>query len=222
MTNCIFNRICSKPKNICTAKCLRFQESDFLIRKSNIPNNYLSMNPLTPENIDLEAFKKLANIKNNITEFVNEGANLYLYSSNFGNGKTSWVTKLMLSYISKICLGNGFKIRTLFVNVPSFLTDLKNNIGENNPLFNQFVKNTSRVDLVVIDDIGAITMGNYDHSQLLSIIDTRNAKNLSTLYTSNLSKEVLSDSIGNRLFSRVYNSSVTIQLKGIERRTSKW
>jgi uncharacterized protein (DUF1697 family) len=50
---------------------------------------------------DLDQFKQLAEIERNIIKFIEEGKNLYLHSSNCGNGKSSWSLRLVEAYLNK-------------------------------------------------------------------------------------------------------------------------
>ena len=52
--------------------------------------------------VDLEEFKRLANIEKNIDLFVQEKQNLYIHSSTCGNGKSSWAIRMCTSYLDKI------------------------------------------------------------------------------------------------------------------------
>lgn len=62
---------------------------DVYINNSNIPKRYLQDISLRPVKEDVETFKELQDIKNNIVDFVNQGKNLFIYSSSVGNGKTT-------------------------------------------------------------------------------------------------------------------------------------
>ena len=78
-----------------------------------------------PEDIDFDAFTELADIKDDIVNFVSSGKCLYIASEYNGNGKTSWSIKLLLRYFDQVWAGNGFRCRGVFVHVPSLLLRLK-------------------------------------------------------------------------------------------------
>ena len=219
---CWYKGCCGKEGDECRANCLRYMEMDYLTSTSNIPRKMQYPVSLTPSKQDIQAFVRLKNIKDNIVEFVQEGHNLYLYSTNFGNGKTTWATKLMLKYFDDIWAGNGFKCRGIFVHVPTFLTKLKENIGRKDSEFESLRDKLLAVDLVIWDDIAATTMGDYDHANLLTYIDQRKLAGLSNIYTGNMGESQLRNALGNRLSSRVWNDSVIIELVGADRRSSKW
>ena len=219
MENCWYINSCNKFKeNQCNSTCIRYLEMNYLMNNSNIPKAKQYKNTLIPEEIDLETFKFLNDIKNNILNFVNNGENLYIYSQTFGNGKTTWAIKLMQNYFDKIWAGNGFKQKGLFIHVPSFLTKFKEVINKKDEDFEDMKKQLLEVDLVIWDDIAAGKLTDFDHINLLTYIDQRKLNNKSNIYTGNLNETELTDALGNRLKSRVWNDSTVVELKGNDRR----
>lgn len=216
--SCVFHEACKKE--YCSESCIRFTEFDCLLRNANIPVNRVmpSKLKLRPEDVDLEAFYTLADIKDKIVEFVQNGNNLYLYSNHCGNGKTTWALKLIMRYFNEIWLGNGYKPRGLFINVPTFMNDLRNNISQKSDKVEKMKRLISEVDVVIWDDIGAVNIKEFDHLVLLSYIDQRIVECKANIYTGNLSANQLEKTVGQRLFSRIWNNSTRIELKGSDRR----
>lgn len=214
--NCWYKQVCLKEDcNVQT--CLRYIEMEYLCENSNIPKNQWYPK-LLDAGVDYEEYCQLACIKDNIMDFVVNGYNLYICSNNTGNGKTSWAIKLMLKYFDSIWAGNGFKVRGLFVHVPTLLLDLKN---FENPVSLEYRNNLKSCPLIIWDDIASTDLSNYDLTQLLQYIDNRVLNRLSNIYTGNItSKEKLSRILGDRLSSRIWNTSKIIQFKGKDRR--KW
>ena len=204
-------------KNTCTLKdtcdsCIRFNEVKFLMDSSGIPEAQQIPLKLTPEESDFPQFKKLDAIKKDIVNFVESGNNLYITSNNTGNGKTSWSLKLMLRYFNEIWSGNGFRVRGMFIHVPTFLNKLKN---FENPLPEEYKDNIMNCDLVIWDDIASTSLSQWDYSQLLVYIDSRLLSRKSNIYTSNVANEhKLSELVGARLCSRIYSNSEIIELTG--------
>ena len=211
---CWYKAVCT---NKCTGNCVRFLEMRSLMEKSNVPAGRWSPVSLSPDDCDYNAFCDLADIKDDIENFVNEGSNLYLYSTKTGNGKTTWAIKILLKYFDSIWPGNGFRCRGVFIHVPTFLTQLKNfnNINEQ---FEMLKKRLLEVDIVVWDDVASTNLSSYDHAQLLTYIDQRVLNNKSNLYTGNLREQELIKALGTRLASRVWNRSTRIELKGRDKR----
>lgn len=212
--NCWYKNVCGQDN--CTNSCVRFLEMQYLIDNSGIPvaNQYPIQ--LVPDDIDYNVFCELADIKDNIVDFVQGKGKLYICSSNTGNGKTTWATKMMLRYFDEIWAGNGFRVRGLFLHVPTLLLKLKD---FDNPLSEEYKQNILSCDLVIWDDIASTGISNYDLSQLLMYIDSRNVNALSDIFTGNIVDEnQLSKIIGVRLASRIWNSSEVMILKGKDRR----
>jgi DNA replication protein DnaC len=189
----------------------------YLMENSNIPLNRQKPDVLEAGN-DFKAFCELADIKDNIVNFVENGDNLYITSEETGNGKTAWAIKLMLKYFNEVWAGNGFRTRGIFIHTPTFLTKLKD-FNNKDARFDDIKEQLTRVDLVVWDDIGANELSQYDHTQLLTYIDQRVLEQKSNIYTGNLNKEELEKSLGTRLASRVWNTSMVIEFKGKDRRS---
>ena len=212
--NCWYKKVCT---NNCSEGCIRYIEMRGLMEKSRIPESRWNPATLSPDDCDYDAFCDLADIKDDIVGFVGNGENLYLYSRETGNGKTTWAIKLMLKYFNEIWAGNGLRCRGLFIHVPTFLTQLKNfNIQDEE--FERVKQILPTVDFVIWDDIASTDLSSYDHSQLLTYIDQRILGRKSNIFTGNLGNPDITKALGVRLASRVWNSSTKIELKGRDKR----
>ena len=218
---CWYKKSCKRfETDECNSNCIRYMEMDYLMESSNIPKANQFKNELIAEKIDLENFKFLNEIKNDVVNFVNNGENLYIYSQNLGNGKTTWAIKIMQSYFNKIWAGNGFVQRGLFIHTPSFITKFKEIINKKDEDFEELKKQLLDVDLVIWDDIAANKLSDYDHTNLLTYIDQRKLNGKANIFTGNLNEEELVTYVGNRLKSRIWNDSTIVQLFGKDRRES--
>ena len=211
-------------KTVCSQKdcdvCIRYAEMKHLVETSNLPKARCSVDKLTlyPQDCDLEAFEQLQQIKDDIVGFVERGENLYIVSHTTGNGKTTWSIKLMMKYFDKIWAGNGMRVRALFVNVPTLLNKMKQNISNKDPKIEELMHNLPKVDLVVWDDICGAQLSQYDYSQLLSFIDERVVNGKANIYTGNTLREEMPRVVGDRLTSRIWNLSTIIEFYGEDRR----
>ena len=189
----------------------------FLLDNSGIPKNKQTSIKLTAPIEDYDSYIELANIKDNIVDFVESGKNLYICSNATGNGKTSWAIKLLLRYFNEIWAGNGLKVRGLYVNVPTLLLKLKN---FNNPLSEEYKYNLMTCDLLVWDDIAATDrLTEYDLAQMLSYIDYRISENKSNIFTGNItSSEQMRKLLTPRITSRIWNNSQVIIFNGKDMR----
>ena len=115
-------------KNVCTydqcVNCIRYSEMKYLMENSGLPKKKQMPIQLNGSS-DSKAFQLLADIKDDIVNFVNNGESLYIFSQYTGNGKTSWSIKLLLKYFDSIWAGNGFRIRGYFQHVPTLFNTLK-------------------------------------------------------------------------------------------------
>ena len=222
MDNCFLYNNCNH-KN-CDKFCPRHLKSAFLLEASGLPKSKWTKTTLVldPDGTDLEAFKQLKDIESKIVSFVKNGVNLFIHSPISGNGKSSWLAKLLKSYFNQVWAGNGFKKRGYFLNLPTFLINLKESIRNPNSDFDDLKEFLKEVDLLCLDDIAASSLSEFEHNYLLYIIETRISNGLSTFYSSNLNEQNLLQYLGTRLKSRIFNNSQVICLQGQDRRGTQW
>lgn len=215
LSDCWYDKVCIQKSENCETNCIRYNEMVFLIENSGIPK--AKQGPIILDGgEDYEIFEQLAYLKDNIVEFVEDGENIYLASERTGNGKTSWSIKFLLKYFDQIWAGNGFRVRGLFIHVPTLLMKLKN---FDNPMSETYKKNILECDLVVWDDIATTQISNYDYNNLLNFIDYRLSEEKSNIFTGNqTTKDNLENILGVRLASRVWNPSKVYIFKGKDRR----
>lgn len=217
--DCWYANGCNLYKPDCQKVCHRYLEMKYLISNCGMPNAERYIKPIRPEECDLPAYKRLQGIKDNIVSFVEDSKQLYIVSDYFGNGKTTWALKILYKYFDEIWCGNGFRVRGYFVYVPEFLNKVRNSSFRNSEEYKSLSKILNSADLVVWDDIASTNLDNYDHSNLVTFIDPRILKGKSNIYTGNLQSESLANALGNRLYSRVWDASEVVELKGRSRRT---
>lgn len=200
--------------------CLRKYKLDYLYESSLLaPSQRKVINILVDEDgTDLEEFKQLAQIQKEIEDFVAEGKNLYLHSSNCGNSKTTWAVRLIQSYFDKIWYKTSLTCKALFISVPRFLLALKDNISAKSDYVTYIKDNIMNADLVVWDDLGAKIASDFELNHLLSLIDGRIALGKSNIYTTNLSPQEITVALGERLSSRVCQYSIDIEFHGADKR----
>lgn len=217
---CPYYKTCSLrlAQDACDYTCPRYREMHYLLDRSGLPRKLYFPAPLYAEDVDKEAFKRFAGYRQHIEEFVKNGDNLYIFSQSTGTGKTTVSAKLLLSFFDRIWAGNGYTHRGLFIHVPTFLTSVKSNIGDKNE-YTMFVMDTlPTVDLVVWDDIASTNLSDFDHTTLLSYVDQRVVNGRANIYNGNLGAEEMETALGKRLYSRVWEGSEVIELRGGDRR----
>lgn len=208
-------------KNVCTydqcTNCIRYSEMKYLMDNSGLSKK--RQQPISLDGSkDPKAFQVLSEIKDDIKNFVDNGESLYIFSEYTGNGKTSWSIKLLLKYFDTIWAGNGFRVRGYFQHVPTLFNTLKDFSKPHDALKNVL----ETCDLVVWDDIASTKLSDFDRTQLLMFIDSRVSEGLANIYTGNLtSQSALQNAVGDRLASRIWNTSTLIEFKGKDRR-AEW
>lgn len=214
-SECWYSSVCQMD-NSCDA-CIRYSEMKCLMDNSGLPKVKQKPVSLIPDDCDYDAFCTLADIKDNILDYVDTGDfNLYIGGHTTGNGKTSWAIKILLKYFNEVWAGNGFRVRGMFVHVPTLLLKLKD---FDNPLTDEYKIHLTNADLIVWDEIGGTSISNYDYSQLLMYLDGRLFNEKSNIFTGNMETyKEFQDAFGTRLASRVWNTSTHIILKGRDKR----
>lgn len=209
-SDCWYKDVC---KQQCSNSCIRYLEMSYLMESSGLPKAKQYPKSLTPENVDFDAFTQLADIKDDIVNFVKNGRNLYIASKYNGNGKTSWSIKLLLKYFDEVWAGNGFTVRGLFIHTPTLLLRLKD-FNSHDESLNEIKRNILKADLVVWDEIGSDYLSNYDLTQLLTYLDQRDLEEKSNIFTGNLLDKSLNEKVGPKLYSRIWNGSTRVIFRG--------
>ena len=221
-TDCYVQEGCKKyTNNLCTEQfCVRLYKIDELYNKALLTKEQRIPLRLRLDNnrIDEAPYTKLKSYQKNIIDFVNEGINLYIFSNTTGNGKTSWAIKLLQAYIHKIWASSDLTCRVLFINVPNFMRELKLNISQKSDYIKHINDNVLNADIVVWDDIATKGTSEFEHEQLISIIDTRMNNKKSNIFTSNINPQDLPNMLGARLASRIIGLSECIPFNGYDKR----
>ena len=219
MSECYLATNCNK-KDCGKDFCFRKYKMDSLYSAALMTENQKRhiILKVDQDGTDLEQFKQLSAIEQDIVNFVKDGKNLYLYSAVCGNGKTSWAIRLVEAYFNKIWSRSNSNCHALFISVPRFLLAIKDNISIKSSYVDYIKEHIFEADIVVWDDIATKVSSEFETSHLLNIIDNRLALNKSNIYTSNLNGQQLGVALGDRLKSRVANMSINIELKGSDKR----
>ena len=216
---CYASDYCQKDKSSCSDVCGGYRVLRALYNLSRIPERYRYTIALKPENgEDLEAFTVLDNYKNDVLSMVDEGRGLYIWGKSTGNGKTSWACKILSYYFRKVAFKSGLENEGLYIYLPTFLDDLRQSYDDPDTDFSELLAMLKNCKLLIIDDIGAEKSTEWVNERLLSIINTRMMKGLSTIYTSNCSLDGIGKRMGERIRSRIRGSVTEIHLTGQDKR----
>lgn len=217
-SNCWLKDNCNQKD--CGSFCIRYFKLKYLYENALIPLNQRKHVKFVLDSTcaDREAFTKLKNISDNIEDFVKEGKNLYIHSTQCGNGKTQWGLRMVQSYFNNIWYKSDLTCRALFIHVPTFLISLKDNISTKNDYIEHIKKYVLDCDLILWDEIGTKNSTEFEMENLLSIINTRLNNKKANIYTSNLNGNELQAKIGSRLYSRIVNLSEDIEFFSFDKR----
>lgn len=198
---------------------------EHIYKNSNIPPVYLNRElALRPEAEDRPAFIRLKNIHDDCVRFVKQHWNLNLYSSNVGNGKTTWAVKIMRNYIDTYAC--NYDIDCLFINVPEFMNLRKRSFGNYDltQYYNELEQRVMNARLVIFDEIASKQSSEFDEDLLYRLVNYRSTNCKSTIYTSNVTPEELKTMLGERIADRISGSPNTanIELKGGSRRAIEY
>ena len=82
-------------------------------------------------------------------------------------------------------------------------------------------ENVLTADLVIWDEIGTKEFTQFEHENILNLINARIDAGKSNIYTSNLSVDELRDAVGDRLYSRIILCSNDVPFVGLDKRAIK-
>lgn len=215
---CYAKNFCKKyGSEGCTDFCDIYIILKAIYMQANIPKKYQYDTLIKPTAQDLEAYKQLDNWKLNIVNHVENGDNLYIYSENTGNGKTTWATKIANYYIRKMVFSREIEDLVIFINVSKFLEDMRINYSNRTYEFEVIKQRLMKAKLAIFDDIGTEKGTDWVVERLYEIINYRDNNLLSIIYTSNYSYDVVGDRLDKRIKSRLKNAT-HIKLIGEDRR----
>lgn len=220
---CWFRKVCKHKDDLEYCKnnfCIPQNKMNYLCEQSYLSEKDKYPIPLVPDadGTDKDKFIELKSIQGDISNFVTAGKNLFIYSKITGNGKSAWSKKLLLSWFNSIILFTDYECRGLYINLPKFFNELKNNINQKSQYIEDIKANYAKVDLIVWDEIGIKNLGIWEHDILLDFINTRIENGKSNIYTSNMLPEEIKERMGDRLYSRIIQTSKLIELEGKDKR----
>ena len=220
---CWFRKVCKHKDDLeyCNNKfCLLYDKMHYLCNMALLSNKDRYPITLVPDadGTDRDKFIELKDIQLNINDFVTKGKNLLIFSKNTGNGKTSWSKKLLLAWFTNIIYFTDYTCRGLFVNVVRYFNELKNNINKSSDYIEHINTYMDKADLIVWDEIGIKNITPFEHDNLLNCINMRLENGQANIFTSNMTPEELKEKLGDRLYSRIVQSSIVIELNGMDKR----
>lgn len=212
--DCMCYSFCPQYKTKkCNSRCLKHLELTHLLKTSGIPAKKRELVPLIESPEDSDVIKCVRDISINIVDTIKSGSNILFWSEKTGNGKTTMAINLMLSYFNEVWAGNGFRTRGYFLYVPTYLNRCKDNMSKFDDALVELKYRAIDDDLLILDDLGATKLSEYDVSVISNIINERLLNEKSIITTTNCNKEQLASLIGDRLIDRLWSTSMILHLK---------
>jgi DNA replication protein DnaC len=228
LERCWAEDYCNGYSSKCHEYCIGHVQLDNIYSLSNIPKKYQYGLPLDCADADRPAYEYLRDFNVDILNHVEEGHGLFIYSPTKGNGKTTWACKIMNNFFKLVALDNNLRCRGLFINVPSFLDQIKDNMNKPTESMIEEMRdlqdNLKTADLVIWDDIGTESATKWVRQTLYKFINYRESNNKSQIFTSNVSLMDLKqdDYLGDRVVNRIKGQCEIVELLGPSRRDARW
>ena len=185
-----------------------------LFELSGLPKKYFEPQHLVKREVDAECWDWLEDVRNNIVEEVQRGLNIVITSTIVGNGKTSWAVRLLQRYLAETALDGRMVEKGMFVVSAQLLTEFGDyNYFQTMKEFLERFEKLKTCDLLVIDEIGGGSLTKASYPYLYDLVNYRVDNNLSTIYTTNYTDEEIIDLLGQRLYSRIYDTSVVLEFE---------
>lgn len=181
--------------------------------------DYYSLINQSLEQATLESYEptsnELATAKQHITNYIQEfsGKKNMLLHGSYGTGKSH----LSVAATKKL-MELGYEC--LFLSLPKLLTKIKGTYNNKGVTEDELLEAIQRVDLLVLDDIGAEHKTEWAVTKLFEIIDDRAGK--STIYTTNLGSKELRTRFNERNFSRMMENTEVIKMNGNDYRRKEF
>lgn len=155
---------------------------------------------------DTKVIRQARRYADNFAEMKERGKGLLLYGD-CGVGKTYAATCIVNALVDRgvPCL------MTSFSRVLNTLWSVENKQA--------YIDSLNRVDLLVIDDLGAERQSEYAAEQVFNIIDTRSRAKLPLVVTTNLTlREMTTPSANKRIYERILGRCHPVEVTGVNRR----
>jgi len=148
----------------------------------------------------------------------------YFVHGECGVGKTYHVCVLIRELCRRMVLGGDRHIKEgkiFFQSAPILLAQLRSCFGQGGVNELTVFKNYIESDFLFLDDLSIENITNYTLDQLFIIINERYNRNKHITITSNLSLSEISQSLGDKIASRLSQMCDVVHLKGKDKRLEK-
>jgi DNA replication protein DnaC len=182
----------------CHCRPARRREARMRRLESQIPKRYRAISFEHSEVIDIERrngiqVRELRAYVRNLDANLDAGRGLWLCGG-CGTGKTA-----LAMIVSKAAIDAGRMVA--IYSCPRLLSVIRDSIERGGVL--DFLDRLATADLLHIDDLGAEHRTEWVLEQLYAIVNARYEDERSTIVTSNLDRDELSEQLGERIVSRI-------------------
>lgn len=182
-----------------------------LLIESGLPSKYHRPQTLVPREADKEGWQFLEDVRNDVVENIDNGLNIVIMSSNVGNGKTSWAARLLQRYLAETALDGRIVPKGKFINSSNLLSSLKDFNYLNTENFRKDFEVLKQCELLVVDELGSGMINKVSYPYFYELINYRVDNQLSTISTTNYEEGVLEEYLGERLFSRIFDTASVVE-----------
>lgn len=150
-----------------------------------------------------------------VASFEKTFDNLFFYGST-GTGKTflsNCIAKELLDRSFSVIYLSAIELFDLFSRI-KFADDSESNQ-------NDLLKFLTECDLLIIDDLGTELTNSFTNSKLFYCLNTRYLSRKSTIISTNLTLELISETYSERIFSRVFSNFTILKFFGEDVRIKK-
>ena len=205
-------------------KELRDYFYNLYLERSMIPKEYIGLE-LTDEHKQL-----ISDITKEFKPF--EKNKIYLYSDSVGTGKTTiatWMLQKLLN-MDKVLIKewNTYKTHnsygdTVYVSCPAYYVNMRTYLYMKKRSFNDkdLIPKVNIMEdcmlnskFLIIDEFGSIgEMSDFDSSLIYVMLDERNNKDVTTIFTSNITPNQLLYSVNGSIARRVLQDAKSVEVK---------
>lgn len=149
-----------------------------------------------------------------IEKIVEDGSVIYVWSSLQGNSKADYAYELIKAYAksqAKRSVYNALPITT--VNFPELMLQMKESISSGDteaPMKKQMLK---IADLILLDEIGAKPLSEYDRTMLYDIVNYRFKEMKASIIVGSLPKKDMEKVLGKQIFDKIIKEAIEIEVK---------
>lgn len=177
---------------------------DLLIQRSNIPDRFADYTFAS-----FPAVRETAAVVKSLRAWdgeISDGQGIFI-SGDYGRGKTGLACATLRQFIERSLLQGHF------IQFASWLEGLKAEFnGRSSP--GPTIETCINTGLLVIDDLGAERVTEWTAERLFLLVNERHSALRPTVVTSNLTLVELTERLGERIVSRIYEATDQVLLKG--------